>query len=179
MKSGAKYSRALAYKSFISGEIDLFLAQILSMKKIRRAGFIALASTLVFSSSCNKKGELKPPTQTELITAGTWKFQAATYAGTDISTSPQIACLVDNTLTFTGANYTVTEGTVICTPTTAATGTWSFKPTDSLLLSTALVPGTNSGAFHINSLTSANLVLQQNATLVPPTPQPLVVTFKH
>ena len=134
---------------------------------------------ILTATGCDEKNEPQPPTREEMLASGTWKFQSATYAGTDVSTNPQLACFIDNTLTFTTANtYTVTEGTVICSPSTAGSGTWSFKGSDSLQLSTALVAG-GSGAFKINTLTSSSLVLQQNAMLVPPTPQPFVVTFKH
>lgn len=137
-------------------------------------------ATMIVLISCDPD-EPQAPSQTELLASGSWKFQSATYAGIDISTQPQIACFVDNTLTFTTSNaYTVTEGTVVCTPSTAGNGTWSFKPVDSLQLSTSLVPGVSAGAFKINSLTAVNLVLSQNVTIAPsPTSQPLVVTFKH
>ena len=85
--------------------------------------------------------------------------QSANYGGTDISTQPQLACFTDNVLAFAGSNYTVTEGAVVCTPSSASSGTWSFKPTDSLVLSTALVPGTSSGTFKIASIDCDNLNL--------------------
>ena len=150
------------------------------MKK--NSWFLAIIAvlTLTVFISCDPD-EPQAPTQTELLASGAWKFQSATYAGIDISTQPQIACFVDNTLTFTASNnYTVTEGTVVCTPSTAGNGTWAFKPVDSLQFSTSLVPGVSAGAFKINSLTAVNLVLQQSVTIAPsPTPQPLIVTFKH
>ena len=139
---------------------------------------IMAAFTVGICISCDPD-EPQAPTREEMMASGAWKFQSATYSGTDISTNPQIACFVDNTLTFATANtYTVTEGTVVCNPSTAGSGTWSFKGSDSLQLSTTLVPG-GSGSFKINTLTSTTLVLQQHFTLVPPTPQPMVVTFKH
>lgn len=137
-------------------------------------------ATLIIFISCDPD-EPQAPTQTELLASGTWKFQSATYAGIDISTQPQIACFVDNTLTFTASNaYTVTEGTVICAPSTAGNGTWAFKPVDSLQFSTSLVPGVSAGSFKLVSLTAANLVLGQSVAIAPsPTAQPLVITFKH
>lgn len=150
------------------------------MKKIHWWLLFCVAITFVVCISCDPN-EPQAPTQAELLASGTWKFQSATYAGTDISTNPLIACLVDNTLTFTTSNtYTVVDGVPVCSPTTAGSGTWSFKATDSLQLSTGLVPGVSSGAFKINTLTATSLVLQQNVIYPPsPTAQPLVVTFKH
>jgi len=144
--------------------------------------FLAIIAvlTLTVFISCDPD-EPQAPTQAELLASGSWKFQSATHATLgDISTAPQIACFVDNTLTFTTSNaYTVTEGSVICSPSTAAVGTWSFKPVDSLQFSTSLVPGVSAGAFKIVSLTATNLVLAQNV-VVAPLPSALVtVTFKH
>jgi hypothetical protein len=139
---------------------------------------LVAATCLITIVSCDPD-EPQAPTQAELLASSTWKFQSATYGGVDVSTAPQLACFIDNTLTFTTSNnYTVTEGTTVCSPSTAGSGTWSFKPVDSLQLSTSLVTG-GSGTFKINSLTATNLVLAQNVTLAPLPTQLLVVTFKH
>ena len=140
---------------------------------------LALPITLTFIIVSCDPDEPQAPTREEMMASGAWKFQSATYGGTDVSTNPLLACFTDNTLTFSTANtYTVTEGTVICNPTTAGSGTWSFKGSDSLQLSTTLVPG-GSGTFKINTLTATSLVLSQNLVMVPPTAQTFVVTFRH
>ncbi|MBC7875407.1 MAG: lipocalin family protein [Ferruginibacter sp.] len=135
---------------------------------------------LFLSGSCGKDDDPPAPTKTELITQSTWRFQSATYNGIDVSTSPQLACFIDNTVIFTPTNYTVSEGSVICSPTTAGTNTWTFQSGETVLaMGTTLIPG-GSGTFTIVSLTSTNLVLQQTATIPPsPTPGTVVLTFKH
>ena len=148
------------------------------MKKISWLLALPLLVSLAVFVSCDPD-EPQPPTREENLASGAWKFQAATYGGTDVSNTPQIACFIDNTLTFaTAGTYTVTEGTVVCNPTTAGSGTWTFKGSDSLQMSTTLLP-IGTGSFKINTLTATTLVLQQDLMMVPPTAQPFVVTFKH
>jgi hypothetical protein len=156
----------------------IFSTKFNRMKKIHWSLIFSVALTAVICISCDPD-EPQAPTRAELMASGAWKFQSATYGGVDVSTAPQLACFVDNTITFsTSSTYTVSEGTVICSPSTAGSGTWSFKDADSLQLSSALVPG-GAGTFKINTLTATSLVLQQNATIPPSPTQPFVVTFRH
>lgn len=134
-------------------------------------------------SGCSKDNEDPAPqkTKTENISAASWKFQSATASGTDISSNPQLACFVDNVITF-NSNLTgsINEATVICSPSTAGPFTWSFLTGETMLqLSTALFPG-GSSTFIIVSLNETNMVLTQNVVIPPSTTAIAVtVTFKH
>ncbi len=149
--------------------------------------FILLTTVLVavffIYSSCQKEGDNTPAlkTKTQLLTQSSWKFQSATFNGADISASPQVACATDNTMAFTPTLYTVTEGSVSCSPSTAtppAGMAWSFQSGETqLTLATILVPGTTSGTFNIVSLTETTLVISQNVTT--PIAGLVVLTFKH
>jgi hypothetical protein len=135
----------------------------------------------IYLPACQKDDPATPPTKTELVTRSPWVFQSATASGTDISSNPQLACFVDNTITFaTNGNYTVTEGPIICSPSTAGTNSWSFQTNETqLVLAAALYPG-GSGTFDVISLTETNLVVSQNV-IIPPssTAIQVVFTFKH
>jgi hypothetical protein len=142
------------------------------------AGFAFLALT-----GCGKDDPDPVPqkTKTENISSSSWKFQSASASGTDISSNPQLACFVDNVITF-NSNLTgnINESTVICAPSTAGAFTWSFQASETMLqLSTALFPG-GSSTFTIVSLDGTNMVLSQNVVIPPSSsPIPVSVTFKH
>lgn len=142
------------------------------------AGFASLLFT-----SCGKDDPDPAPqkTKTENISSSSWKFQSASASGTDISSNPQLACFVDNVITF-NSNLTgsIDEATVICAPSTAGAFTWSFQASETMLqLSQALFPGGTS-TFTIVSLNETNMVLSQNV-VIPPSSSPIAVTvtFKH
>ena len=162
---------------------SLFLSLKFNGMKMNTISLIACFSLVLFVSGSCDKDEPQPPTKTELITSASWKYESGTYNGSAIPAS-MTTCLVDNTLTFSSSTYTVTEGSVICSPSTATPATpptWSFQNGETqLVLATSLVPGTSSGTFTIVTLNSTNLVISQNVALPPsPTPFPLVITFKH
>lgn len=152
------------------------------MKKTTWPLFLLIAcSFLTLGSSCDPD-EPQAPTKSEYLTSTSWKYESATYNGSPVPPS-MVSCVVDNTLTFSGSTYTVNEGTVICSPTTATTTpqAWSFTDNETkLVLATTLVPGTTSGTFDLVTLNATNLVISQMVTVPPsPTPAPLVITFKH
>jgi len=149
------------------------------MKKYNLVLTVSFLSLLFIAGSCDKN-EPQEPTKSEYMRTGTWKFQSVTYGGIDVSSAPQLGCVVDNTIRFTSADYTVDEGTIICVPSTAGTNTWALQNNDTqLVLATSLVPG-GSGTFTLVSVNANNLVISQMATIPPsPTAQEVVITFKH
>ncbi len=135
-----------------------------------------------FLTSCEDDDPPPPPqkTKTELISQGNWKFQSATYGGTDISSQPQIACFIDNIFTV-NANGTgaVDEATVACNPSTAGPFTWNFQNNETeLFVSKALVTG-GSNVWSVVTLNNTNLVISQTVTIPPAPAALLVITFKH
>jgi hypothetical protein len=140
-----------------------------------------ISITTLYLTACEKDDPSTPPTKSETISRSPWVFQSATASGTDVSSAPQLACFKDNTTTFvSNGSFTVTEGAVVCSPTTAGTFTWSFQTNETqLVLSAPLFPG-GSGTFDLISLTETNLVVSQNV-IIPPssTGIQVVFTFKH
>lgn len=132
--------------------------------------------------SCGKDETPTPTkTNTELISQSPWKFQSAIANSIDVSSASQLACFIDNIVTFSsGPTFTINEGPIICTPSTAGTFTWSFQSGETQLqLSAPLFPG-GSSTFTIVTLNSTNLVISQNVTIPPSlTPILVVFTFKH
>lgn len=137
-------------------------------------------SIIVFSfSSCSKKNDSSTPkSKTELISNSPWIFQSATASGNDVSNRPEIACFIDNVITFlANGNGSINEGTIICSPSTAGNFTWNFASNETILtLSTILIPG-GSTTFDIVTLNETNLVLSQTINFPPSSL--VVVTFKH
>jgi hypothetical protein len=151
------------------------------MKNIRFSLIATLVILSLINISCDPD-EPTAPTKAEYISKSSWKFESATYNGAPVPAGYTV-CLTDNTLTFYVTKYTVDEGMVFCVPSTATSGPqdWAFANNETqLVLATALVPGTTSGTFTLNTLNGTNLVISQNV-IIPPatTPGPLVVTFKH
>lgn len=151
------------------------------MKKNIFFSVACFTAVLFLITSCEKEKKDTTPakTKTELMTSSSWKFQSASAVGIgDISTAPQLACFVDNTLTFTSSTAgNISEGTVICSPTTAGAFTWNFTTNETILvLSGPLIPG-GTGTFNIISLNETNLVVSQSVNFPPPTV--ITITFKH
>lgn len=151
------------------------------MQKRILAIVITLSATL-FLASCGKEGDNTPApkTKTELITSSPWVFLSASANSTDVSSAPQLACFKDNTITFTSSTAgNITEGTIICSPTTAGNFTWSFQSGETIVrLSAPLFPG-GSNDFTLVSLNETNLVLSQAMTIPPIGATTIQVTFKH
>lgn len=148
--------------------------------------FLLFLTIICIVPGCSREKNQDPPpkSKTQYITQGTWKFQAATANGTDISTYPQIACFTDNeiTLTATAAGSgtgVINEGAVACSPSTAGPFTWNFQNNESeIFISTPLVSG-GSTVWTINSLNDNNLVISQTMSFPPNPPVLVVITFKH
>lgn len=143
-----------------------------------------LSLFLVTMSGCDKGDDPPPPTtktKTELITQSSWKFEKITASGVDFTDNPTFACLKDNSVSFsTNLSGNITEGTTICSPTTAGAFTWEFRTNETILyISTSLIT-TGNNEFKIESITETNMVLSQTVT-VPGIPIPVnaVVTLKH
>lgn len=153
------------------------------MKRISTL-FLALSVTLVLVS-CDKKDDPPAPpapTKTDHITKSTWVFQSATAAGLgDISNYPQLACYIDNSITFaSNLSGTISEGALSCTSPAPPTFTWNFQSSETILhLSFTLFAG-GSPDFEIVSLDGTNLVVRQTVTLTGvPMPVTITVTFRH
>jgi hypothetical protein len=150
--------------------------------KIQYSRFLAilLAATLVLNS-CKQSEDAPPPTKMDMMTRQPWFFLSASANGTDVTSNSFFDCFRDNTTTFsTSGSFTITEGTVVCSPSTAGTFTWSFQSGETQLqLSAPLFPG-GSNTFTLVSLTETSMVLSQNVT-IPPSPTPILVsvTFRH
>jgi hypothetical protein len=100
------------------------------MKKYILSPILSLTLVLFVLASCDKDNDNPPAkTKTELITNGSWKFESATANGITIPPStPQIACYVDNVMTFSSnLSGTISEGAVSCSVPAPATFTWAFQ----------------------------------------------------
>lgn len=141
---------------------------------------IASAFFMTAGTGCQKDKET-PKTKTVLLTQASWKFSSATAAGTDISNNAAIACIKDDVITFTAAGAgTITEGTVVCNPTTAGSFTWSFQNSETQLQMSSGIYPAGSGLFTINTLTETSLVITQDVTIPPsPTAIPVTATYIH
>lgn len=132
-------------------------------------------------SGCDKNDDPPAKTKTELLVQASWKFQSATASGTDITNNAAIACIKDDVVTFTAAGAgTVTEGAIVCNPTTANSFTWVFQDSETkLVMSSGLFPS-GSGTFTIVALNETTLTLSQDVT-IPPSPVaiPVVATYVH
>ena len=153
-----------------------------SMNK-RLLSTLALVSLfMVLLPACGKDDPPPPQkTKTELITQSSWKFEKISASGIDLTDNSTFVCLKDNTITFaTNLTGTITEGTTVCSTSTAGPFNWEFRTSETILyISAALLPVGNN-EFKIDALTDTNLTLSQTVT-VPgfPIPQNVVVTFKH
>lgn len=118
--------------------------------------FLFFAGTLL---SCKKNND-SPPTKTELLTTGSWKFSSATSSGVDISGALQ-ACQKDNIYTFaTGGTGTADEGATKCNgadPQTSAF-TWAWLSNETMLQISATLFSGATGDITIISLTETELV---------------------
>lgn len=143
--------------------------------------------TLLFSAviiaggtGCQKESAA-PKTKTQLLTQASWKFSSASASGTDITNNAAIACIKDDVITFTTSNTgTITEGTVICSPTTAGSFTWNFVSSETQLqMSSGIYPNGN-GLFTITALTETSLTITQDV-IIPPSSSaiPVSATYIH
>jgi hypothetical protein len=143
--------------------------------------WLTAALLISFLISCGKEDEPVVKTKTQLITQSSWKFQSATASGTDISNNAAIVCIKDDVITFSSAlTGTVTEGAIVCNPTTASSFTWSFQTNETVLvMSSGLFPA-GSGTFTIVDLTETSLKISQNVVIPPSmTAIPVTATYIH
>jgi Lipocalin-like domain len=143
--------------------------------------WLTAALLISFLISCGKEDEPVVKTKTQLLTQSSWKFQSATASGTDISNNPAIACIKDDVITFSSAlTGTVTEGTIVCNPTTASNFTWRFETNETILIMSSGVFPAGSGTFTITELTETSLKISQNVTFgIPPTTAPVTAVYIH
>jgi len=99
--------------------------------------FLFLLSLISISflviTGCKKDDAPPPaPTKTQLIAQSSWKFDHATASIVgDISTRPELACYIDNTMTFSSnLSGTINEGAVVCSTPAPPNFTWSFQSSD-------------------------------------------------
>lgn len=152
------------------------------MKNKNFAFAISLLFLIVFVAACNKDDDNPPapPTKTQLLTTGTWRFSSATVGGTDVSALLQ-PCQKDNILAFVAAGTgTVDEGAAKCNAGDPQTNpfTWSFQSGETQLFISATLFTGGSSTFTLVSLTSTQLVVSQ-AISVGGSSQTAVVTFIH
>ena len=150
------------------------------MKKIL---FISglLTAFVVIMTGCEKDNAPAAKTKTELISQSSWKFSSATAGGSDISNNAAISCIKDDVVTFTAAGGgTITDGSVVCNPTTAGNFTWNFQNSETkVMMSAGVFPG-SAGVFTLVSLSETTLVVSQDM-MIPPsmTPVTVVATYTH
>jgi hypothetical protein len=152
------------------------------IKQIRWPFAILCLFTL---GACEKEVD-PPPTNTQLLTQSSWKFQSASAAGTDITNNPQFVasfgCIKDDVITFSSSGSgSITEGTNVCSPTTAtSTMAWTFQTNETQLsMSHGLFPG-GSGLFTIETLSETTLKVSQNITIPPSTTAiPVIAVYVH
>lgn len=141
---------------------------------------ILSAVLIAGSTGCQKDAEA-PKTKTQLLTQASWKFSTASASGTDITNNPAITCVKDDVITFTASNTgTITEGTVICSPTTAGSFTWSLISSETQLqMSSGIYPNGN-GLFTITALTETSLTITQDVVIPPSSSAiPVSATYIH
>ena len=142
---------------------------------------LAISFAFIFITSCGKDDPqpAPPPTKTQMISQGSWKFEKAKAMGIDISAQVN-ACFKDNIATFTSAGaMTLDESTTVCSPSYAGAYTWSFQNGETVLHLSAPIFTGGSSDFTLVSLNSTNLVLSQVMTVAPNPPTTVEVTFKH
>ncbi len=138
------------------------------------------AAFLTAGTGCQKE-TAAPKTKTELLTQASWKFSTASASGTDITMNPAIACIKDDVITFTSSTAgTITEGTIVCSPTTAGNFTWSLQSSETQLQMSSGIYPAGAGLFTITALTETSLTITQDV-IIPPssTAIPVSATYTH
>lgn len=142
---------------------------------------LLLSAIMIAGATGCQKESTAPKTKTQLLTQASWKFSTASASGTDITNNAAIACIKDDVITFTTSNTgTITEGTVICSPTTAGSFTWNFVSSETQLqMSSGIYPSGN-GLFTITALTETSLTITQDVVIPPSSsPIPVSATYIH
>lgn len=142
---------------------------------------LILSAFIIAGSTGCQKDKATAKTKTQLLTQASWKFSTASASGTDITNNAAIACIKDDVITFTTSNTgTITEGTIICSPTTAGSFTWSFVSGETQLqMSSGIYPSGN-GLFTITALTETSMTITQNVVIPPSSSAiPVSATYIH
>lgn len=142
---------------------------------------ILIAGAIITVGTGCKKDEADPKTKTELLTQASWKFSTASASGTDISSNAAIACIKDDVITFTSSTAgTITEGSIVCNPTTAGNFTWTLLTSETQLQMSSGIYPAGSGLFTITALTETSLTITQDV-IIPPssTAIPVSATYVH
>ena len=137
--------------------------------------------TLLIFTGCDRNTDASPKTKTQLLAQASWKVRSDSAAGADIANTPAIVSVKDDVVNFSANGCgTVTEGTVVCNPTTAGNITWNFQDSETkLMMSSGLFPA-GSGLFTIVTLNETTLTLSQDVTIPPsPIPVPVSATYVH
>ncbi len=143
--------------------------------------FILLSAALIFTGTGCQKDSAPVKTKTELITQASWKFSSASASGTDITNHPAIACIKDDVVIFSSnGTGSITEGTVVCSPTTAGSFTWIFQSSETQLMMSSGIYPAGSGLFTITALTETSLTITQDV-IIPPssTAVPVTAVYIH
>lgn len=142
---------------------------------------ILVAAAFITPGTGCKKDKEAPKTKTQLLTQASWKFSSASASGTDITNNAAIACIKDDVITFnSNLNGTISEGSIVCSPTTAGNFTWSFQSGETQLQMSSGIYPAGSGLFTITALTETSLTITQNA-IIPPSSSsiPVSATYIH
>ena len=142
---------------------------------------LLLSAVMIAGATGCQKDAAAPKTKTQLLTQASWKFSTASASGTDITSNPAITCIKDDVITFTTSNTgTITEGTVVCSPTTAGSFTWNFVSSETQLqMSSGIYPNGN-GLFTITALTETSLTITQDVVIPPSSSAiPVSATYIH
>ncbi|MBI3137095.1 MAG: hypothetical protein HYZ15_00760 [Sphingobacteriales bacterium] len=143
--------------------------------------FILLSAALIVTGAGCQKDSAPAKTKTELITQASWKFSSASASGTDITDNSAIACIKDDVVIFSSnGTGSITEGTVVCSPTTAGSFTWTFQSSETQLMMSSGIYPAGSGLFTITALTETSLTITQDV-IIPPssTAVPVTAVYIH
>jgi hypothetical protein len=160
--------------------VTILFSKSNDMQKQYFIPFLIAAAFITAGTSCQKDAAA-PKTKTELLTQASWKFSTASASGTDITNNAAIACIKDDVISFTSSNTgTITEGTIVCSPTTAGSFTWSFQTSETQLQMSSGIYPAGSGLFTITALTETSLTITQNVVIPPSSSAiPVSATYIH
>ena len=166
------FTRLLKPKNF-----DYFETKFNTMNRLI---LFTVVSFLSFSIIGCNKNDNPPPTNTDYIIKGSWKFDKAMSGGADVSGFLN-TCYKDNTTTFqANGNGSLDEGATKCNAADPQTTnfTWNFTNDGSTLNVTAGIFAGQSGSFTVITLNDTQMVLQGTIS-TPAGPVTGQIYFKH
>lgn len=99
-----------------------------------RTLFVFLTSLIFIFSSCKKNENTPTCTPSQASIAGNWTMYKVTYkasgSNTEVAATNDLyaTCRLDNVVAFNASGtYTETDGGVVCSPSSAGTGTWAYN----------------------------------------------------